>query len=91
VIQEWRSPLASSAPVLPLAGSIWTAVMTNLSCIEPGNFLFPQSSASPSSFPNTSGWVASFLCSKQQWASFFSQIWERSLHPPWQTPKKATL
>jgi hypothetical protein len=29
VAQEWRSPPASSAPVLPWAGLIWTAVMTN--------------------------------------------------------------
>jgi hypothetical protein len=36
--KEWRSPLASRAPVLPLVGSTWTAVMTNNpSCIEPGN------------------------------------------------------
>jgi hypothetical protein len=38
--QEWRSPLSFSAPVLPLAGSIWTAVMTNNPlCIESGNSL----------------------------------------------------
>jgi hypothetical protein len=43
VAREWRSPLASSAPVLPLVGPTWTAVMTdNPSCIEPGNSLFPN-------------------------------------------------
>jgi hypothetical protein len=38
------------------AGSTWTAGMiNNPSCVEPGNSLFPQPSASLSSFPGSSG------------------------------------
>jgi hypothetical protein len=66
-------------PVLqhcPCSGSTWTAVVTNNpSCIEPGNSLFPQPSASPSPFSSSSGWVFhSPVCSKQQWASFFREF-----------------
>jgi hypothetical protein len=43
VAGEWRSPLTSSAPVLPLSGLTWAAVMTNNpSCVEPGNSLSPK-------------------------------------------------
>jgi hypothetical protein len=60
--QEWRSPLASSAPILPLAGSTWTAVMTNNpSCIEPGNSLsHVDQDEWPSPFVlNSSGFLSS--------------------------------
>jgi hypothetical protein len=41
--REWRSPLAFSAPVLPLAGLTWAAVVNyNPSCVEPGNSVFPN-------------------------------------------------
>jgi hypothetical protein len=43
VAREWRSPLTSSALVLPLVGLIWIVVMTNNPlCIELGNSLSPN-------------------------------------------------
>jgi hypothetical protein len=63
MLPSWfMSPMSEGHPLFPVlqyclsVGLTWTAVITNNpSCIEPGNSLFPQSSASPSSFLSSPG------------------------------------